>query len=234
MSAQATWAIVAVKRFSQAKLRLSPVLSETGRIALTAAMLEDLLDTLQAVPEIDAVCVISDEPSLHGGMHPYHLLRDPPDGSLNDAVRMAVDYAKQHGAGCCAVLHADLPLATPAAISTLLQRHRARGIRGLTLVPDRHGAGTNVMICSPADVIPYRYGDRSLAAHEAEAARQGLDAAIVPDDALALDIDEPDDLQALLAACRTTAAIADTGTRTRAVLAGLDSDCNRHVSARQR
>jgi 2-phospho-L-lactate/phosphoenolpyruvate guanylyltransferase len=40
------WAVIPVKRFDQAKQRLSQVLDSTGRAALAAAMLGDVLEQL--------------------------------------------------------------------------------------------------------------------------------------------------------------------------------------------
>ena len=64
------------------------------------------------------------------------------------------------------VAHADLPLATDLAWLA--------DTDGVTLVPDRHRDGTNVL-CVPAGAgFAPAYGAGSFRAHRAEAARLGL------------------------------------------------------------
>ena len=82
--------------------------------------------------------------------------------------------------------HADLPHARDLTV--------VRGFAGITLVPDRHRDGTNVM-CIPADCgFRFAYGPGSFARHKDEVARIGLALRVLTDDALAWDIDTPDDL----------------------------------------
>jgi len=190
MPARATWAIVPAKRFDRAKTRLSCVLETAQRAALARAMFDDLIDALAAVAAIDAICVVSDDAALvrDGGRCQY--LYDPDGGTLNDAVQLAVNYAVAHGAAACCILHADLPLASGGRIAALLDGHRG----GVTLVPDRHRAGTNVMVCTPGDALPFCYGPRSLDAHRAAAVQRGIACSLVEDDALGLDLDDCADL----------------------------------------
>jgi 2-phospho-L-lactate guanylyltransferase (CobY/MobA/RfbA family) len=84
------------------------------------------------------------------------------------------------------VAHADLPLAT-----TLVRAVRPDLI---TLVPDRHEGGTNV-IALPSH-LPFRfgYGPGSFHFHRTEAARHGLGVRVWRDPALGLDVDLPEDL----------------------------------------
>lgn len=217
MTGHRTWAIVPVKRFSEAKLRLAPRLSEPQRAALTQAMLEDLVEALTVVPEIDALCIASDEPSL--SVAPHLLLHDPADATLNDAVQHAVDVIVERGAETCCILHADLPLASSDGVSRLLRDHRSQGGPSVTLAPDRRGRGTNVIICTPASALDFCYGGNSLAAHRTAAARVGITVRVIRDDALALDVDTPGDLDTLK---RDEAA---AGIRTRAFLSGLAATC---------
>jgi len=66
----------------------------------------------------------------------------------------------------------------------------------VTIVPDRRHVGTNALVCTPADAIRLRFGPNSFAAHLRTAQEHGLEARIFESSELALDIDEPEDLDA--------------------------------------
>ena len=107
---------------------------------------------------------------------------------LSVAVSVAVDRLAAAGVERVVVAHADLALARslrPAAGS------------GLVIVPDRRRDGSNVL-CVPADCgFRFSYGPGSFRRHVAEAGRLQLAVTVVEDDALAADIDHPEDLLAL-------------------------------------
>ena len=109
-----------------------------------------------------------------------------PGLGLNGAVEAGVAHLAGRGLRRVVVAHADLPLAT--GLTWL-----ATG-DGVTLVPDRHGDGTNVA-CVPAGIgFHFAYGAGSFAAHRAEGARLGAIVRLVPDARLGWDVDDPADL----------------------------------------
>ncbi|NBT27001.1 MAG: hypothetical protein EBT09_10690 [Actinobacteria bacterium] len=69
--------------------------------------------------------------------------------------------------------------------------------RGFTLVADRHQDGTNVLALPIGIEFDTHYGRGSFRAHLDEAARRGIAVSIVVDARLALDVDEPADLDFL-------------------------------------
>ena len=56
---QKTWVIIPVKRLSQAKRRLAPVLPPDARRQLMLVMLRDVLGTLAQVADVDTVLVVT-------------------------------------------------------------------------------------------------------------------------------------------------------------------------------
>jgi 2-phospho-L-lactate guanylyltransferase len=66
-------------------------------------------------------------------------------------------------------------------------------------VPARDGDGTNALLVAPPGAFPPRFGPGSFARHRAEAEARRLDCRVLPLAGIGLDIDEPRDLQALLA-----------------------------------
>ena len=112
---------------------------------------------------------------------------------LNPAVTAAVAALETadtsgDGLGHVVIAHADLPHA-----ETLDGLAEAGTV---TIVPDRHRDGTNVMALPLGMGFEFHYGPGSFEAHCAEALRCGLDLRVRRVVALEFDIDTPDDLDA--------------------------------------
>jgi 2-phospho-L-lactate/phosphoenolpyruvate guanylyltransferase len=86
-------------------------------------------------------------------------------------------------------------MVTSSAITALLQAADLQH-PGMTIVPDRHHRGTNALVCTPADAVRLRYGPNSFPEHLRAAQEQGLGTRVFESGELALDIDEPEDLDA--------------------------------------
>ena len=95
------------------------------------------------------------------------------------------------------MLTADLPLARPEDVAAILAA--ARPAPSAVLVPSHDGTGTNAMLLRPPRAIAPRLGPGSLARHLALAARRGVAVQRLERPRLALDIDTPRDLAALIA-----------------------------------
>ncbi len=109
-----------------------------------------------------------------------------PGLGLNGAVEAGVAHLGRRGVGTAIVAHADLPLAVDLAWLAV--------DGGVTLVPDRHGDGTNVACVPTAAGFRFAYGAGSFVRHRAEAARLGLTVRLVADERLGWDVDVPADL----------------------------------------
>ncbi len=112
-----------------------------------------------------------------------------PELGLNGAVRAGVDALAARGVDHVVIAHGDL--AHPEELGALELG------RGVTLVPDQRDDGTNVLAVPTNAAFNFSYGPNSFRLHVAEAARLGLDTSIVRSKTLALDIDDPEDLEAL-------------------------------------
>jgi 2-phospho-L-lactate/phosphoenolpyruvate guanylyltransferase len=176
--------LVPVKAFASAKQRLAPALAPEARIALATAMAATVLDAAGALPT--AVVCDDEEVRRWAEGQGAEAIWTPGLG-LNGAVGAGVAHLARRGAGRVVVAHADLPLATDLAWLA--------DTDGVTLVPDRHGDGTNVACVPAGSGFEFAYGPGSFRAHRAEAARRGLVVRLVPDPRLGWDVDVSADLE---------------------------------------
>jgi 2-phospho-L-lactate guanylyltransferase len=177
--------LVPVKSFRQAKVRLAPALSDAERAALAESMATRVLEAARSLP----VSVVCDDPYVAqwaAGNGAAVIWR--PGLGLNGAVTDGVEHlTHQHKAIEVVVAHGDLPLADDLT--------RVTGFAGITLVPDRHDDGTNVL-CIPTDVgFAFAYGPGSFTRHRDEADRLQLPYRVLRDPRLGWDVDVPADLE---------------------------------------
>lgn len=186
-------ALIPVNRLDRAKGRLSTLLSAEERTALARATSSTVIAAarraglwvavLTSDPEIAAltgVTVIDEDPSLDG---------------LNAQLESAIRRIEAPASGLL-ILHADLPLATPGAILGFISQ--APPAPSVTFVRSRDG-GTNAMLLRPPGRFPLAYGTTSAEQHVDAARAAGMTVRLVDVPALALDLDTPEDLDALMA-----------------------------------
>jgi 2-phospho-L-lactate guanylyltransferase len=196
-------AIIPVKRFGQAKQRLLEALDRPQRAALVKAMLTDVLRATTAAEEVERVIVVTAEGraeriALAHARHvttPIEVFQEHGDRGHPEAATLGIVRAKALGADCVALLPGDCPFLDPAELDAALQRMRAGRV---AVVPDRHGTGTNALLMSPPDAIAPGFGPGSRERHTGRAERAGFDVVLEPLASLALDVDTPDDLEAVV------------------------------------
>lgn len=188
------WAIVPVKPLRRGKSRLSGVLTEDERTSLNQSMLVNTIKTLNAVPEIDVILVVSRDPSALSLAREYDARTVLEDGSpeLNTALRRASMVAQTYQAHEILVLPADLPLITPEDICEFITH--SGNPPEVIIAPDRRKDGTNALYINPANLIDFRYGEGSFNIHLEQAKRANARIEIVEHEAFALDLDLPEDL----------------------------------------
>ncbi len=207
------WAAIPYKGPVGTKRRLAALLDPAERARLGRAMLADVLAALLDTPSIERVLLLTPAggtPELFGAgpdaLAPdprLTLLDEPPTRAggtvpddLNAALWQAQSVAAAAGASHLLIVPADLPLLQSADISALLAETASPGV---VVAPDRAAGGTNALLLSPPSALVPAFGVESFARHRALAARAGLPCAVVERPALALDLDTPADVTALLA-----------------------------------
>jgi 2-phospho-L-lactate guanylyltransferase len=191
-----TLAILPVKSFGAAKQRLAAALGAGSRQALAQAMFSDVLASLRRVAGLDAIAVVTADPAASAAAHAegVPVLPDPAQAGQSAAASIGIAYALAEG-----FERGDTPLLDPAEVAALLAAPRR-----LSIVPDRHGTGTNGLLLTPPDAIAPSFGPGSLKRHVAAAEATGLSSAVAELPTLMLDVDTGDDLAALTAALART------------------------------
>jgi 2-phospho-L-lactate guanylyltransferase len=122
-------------------------------------------------------------------------VREVGEPDLNDALAVATQSAHAHRVQAVLIVHADLPRVTPADVERMAAFAGAAPV--VVVAPDRHGRGTNALLCAPPGLIEYRFGEDSYAQHCAQAQAAGARLEICSTPGLALDLDVPEDLELL-------------------------------------
>ena len=178
--------LVPVKDFQLAKGRLGGAVAEPERVRIARRMAETVLSAAADLPVY--VACDDGEVAAWAEAHGAVALTGVPAG-LNPAVTDAVARLAAAGVERVVVAHADLPRARDLTVV-------AHG-SGVTLVPDRHHDGTNVLSVPSDAGFRFRYGPGSFRQHHDEAVRLGLPVRVHLDPDLAWDVDVPDDLAAI-------------------------------------
>jgi 2-phospho-L-lactate guanylyltransferase len=191
-----TAAILPIKSFDQAKQRLRHELAAHDRRALVEAMFADALVALGRVPSLERIVVVSGDRIAQriAGGYGATIVEDDERGH-NTAAARGIASIQEDGLERALLVPGDCPTLSVTDLNLLLTH--AAGERSVLIVPDRHGTGTNALLLTPPDVLAPSFGPDSCRRHLADASAAGVPAEIVELDSLGLDVDTPDDLDAL-------------------------------------
>ncbi|HET9714887.1 MAG TPA: 2-phospho-L-lactate guanylyltransferase [Pseudolabrys sp.] len=208
------WAVIPVKRFSDAKTRLASVLGAAERLELARLMFEDVLDALvqcRAVFAGTLVATSDTEAAVRAKRRGAEVVFDTADRGINAAVKQAVRSIQMYTDDGLMVVPSDIP---QVASNTLAQAARAIAKRpSLAIAAAADDRGTNLFACRPAHVIPTCFGPLSFEQHLDAAQQAGVAVQTLCMPELSLDIDRPENLLAFLR--------LKSPTRTHAFLSGI-------------
>ena len=189
------WAIVPVKPLRWGKSRLAGVLSQEERKELNSHLLIHTLETLNAIPEIEHVLVISRDPAALSlaRSHGARTVQENGAPELNIALARATIVAKNYSTSGVLIVPADLPLITPEDVRAMLDLAKDPPV--VVLAPDRHRSGTNALLVCPVGLIEYDFGPGSFQRHCERAHQAGARLEICELPSIALDMDLPEDLE---------------------------------------
>ena len=180
-------------------------------------MVGDVLSALRDCPMIETTIVVTREQSVAAAARYLGatVVEDTAEQGQSAAAELGIARAREDGFERVICVPGDCPALDPAELTDLLGSDDA----GVTIVPDRHGTGTNGLVLAPPDAISPSFGPDSRARHERLAESAKVTWRVAQPSSLLLDIDTGEDLAALR---ERLAGERERAPRTRAVL-GLGS-----------
>jgi 2-phospho-L-lactate guanylyltransferase len=190
--------LIPVKNLSTAKQRLAAVLDQPARTELAQAMLHDVVDVLAAWPRRPGCALVTSDPFAVelARQHDFEIIPDPTNPGETAAIEMATRFCVVRGSDSTLVLPADIPLIRTSELDQILAYAPAEGS---VLAPAADGRGSNAVFRRPANLFPLRFGNDSFKPHLAAARATGKPCVVLQLPGIAVDVDNPEDLQRLLA-----------------------------------
>lgn len=184
------YAIIPVNKMSEAKTRLSGILSVEDRGELVLNMLQDVLGALRGVETI----VVSPSNIPDVLEHDFHFVHEEKKGGLNEAVGKATEYAIENGAKATLFIPADTPLLTRTHVGEIIELGEKHP---LIISPSSRG-GTGILYRRPPTLIDDRFTPTSFTDHEKEAKNKGIEMHVYDSYSISLDIDVQEDIKEFL------------------------------------
>jgi 2-phospho-L-lactate/phosphoenolpyruvate guanylyltransferase len=194
----APWAVVPVKELDRAKERLAPLLPPELRRRLMQAMLEDVLSALRATPGLAGIAIVTVDAAAAALAAHYgaRVIEDGARDGHTGAVTAAANRLAAEGCAAMLTLPGDVPLATPQEIAALLAAHLPAP--AFTIAPSHDEFGSNAILLSPPQAVPFAFGNDSFRPHLAAARARGIAPTVLHLLGIARDIDTPEDLAAFM------------------------------------
>lgn len=193
-----TFAIVPVKKFENAKARLSPVLRPDERVRLSSLMLAHTLKVLAAVPSLQQIVVVSSDRRAGeiAEKHSAKFLREEKESDVNSAVMLADSYSARASADATIVIPQDLPLLDAADISMACELAEKED-RCVVITPSLRYDGTNLLLRKPPEVMKTLYDSDSYESHVRTATELGIPVKMFFSKRVMSDVDTPEDARQL-------------------------------------
>ena len=197
--------LLPVKDLTRAKQRLAALLTQAERTQLAWAMLEHTFAAVAAVKglktktKIDGVAVVTLYPPAIALAERYgfEVILEREQISESHSVDFGSRELAARGVESVLRLPLDLPLIQTEDIEMILAAD-TEPAPSCVIVPSREGTGTNAILRRPSTLFPSHFGANSLPKHLAEAERANAQCKLIEIPRIALDIDEPHDVAALL------------------------------------
>ena len=193
--------LIPVKGFSNAKQRLSPLLDAADRELFAEVMFRDVLkQVLKAQGLAETFVVTGDDKVAEIATRlGAQVIREEAEKGETDAVDFARSELKRLGREAVLIIPGDMPLVRSADIEEVLaQIPEGDAFPFALLVPSHDRMGTNALLLAPPDIIKLRFGYDSFSYHMSQVLAQGLPLRFIENERIALDIDEPKDLERFL------------------------------------
>lgn len=189
--------LVPIKNTLAAKQRLASVLDQPSRTRLAQAMLHDVLSELHDWERRPGVALVTSDSFAveRAREYQFEVIPDPDNPGETGAIEMATRVCLERGEDSTLVIPADVPLVQAWELEEILKHAPAEGS---VLVPAGDGRGTNAAFRRPANLFPLRFGNDSFKPHHAAAQATGRPCIVLNLPGIAVDVDNPADLQQLI------------------------------------
>lgn len=194
-------ALMPVKGFRNAKQRLSPLLGGAARELLAETMFRDVLRQVRLARGLAATFVVTgdDKVAAIAASAGAEVIRERAEDGETSAVDFARLELKHAGCEAVLILPGDMPLVRATDVEQILAQVPPDASAPFALlVPSHDRLGTNALLLAPPDVIQLRFGYDSFTFHSAQVTARGLPQRTIESEHIALDIDEPADLERFL------------------------------------
>jgi 2-phospho-L-lactate guanylyltransferase len=190
--------LIPVKDLCNAKQRLGAVLDQRHRSQLAEAMLRDVLTAASGVrSRMDVALVTGDQRAKEmAAEFGFLVTEDTRNESETAAIEMATAWCEAQGYDTTIVIPGDIPLARSEELHQALD---AAPEEGMVLAPAYDRRGSNCILRRPASIIPLRFGNDSFLPHCEAMRRTGKPLVILELAGIGLDIDNPHELEMLMA-----------------------------------
>lgn len=190
------WVVVLVKDFGLAKQRLGPALDPRKRRALARRNAERAIRAAAAGEHRLVVAGSEEAGALARRLGAGFIVESRQEGQ-NMAARRGIDHALSQGAEAVLLLSSDLPFVSRRAVREVLDAARAEEGPLALAVPAIGRGGTNALYLRPPEAINLHFGGDSLGLFRRDAETKGVHFVIHESAEMALDLDEPIDLERL-------------------------------------
>jgi 2-phospho-L-lactate guanylyltransferase len=189
--------LVPVKNTAAAKQRLASALDQASRTQLAQAMLHDVLTAVHSWSKRPAVGIVTSDPYAMqlAEKYKFEVIPDPDNPGETGAIEMATRICVDRGEQSTLVIPADIPLIEAWELEEILKHAPDCGT---VLAPAGDGRGTNAVLRRPADLFSLRFGNDSFKPHHAAAQATGKPCIVLHLPGIAVDVDNPADLQQLI------------------------------------
>ncbi|HZP22234.1 MAG TPA: 2-phospho-L-lactate guanylyltransferase [Terriglobales bacterium] len=190
--------LIPFKSLATAKQRLADVLDARQRSQLAEAMLRDVMHAAAGVTDRIDVALVTGDPRAQAlaREHGFLIIPDDSNESETAAIEMATAWCERRGYDTTIVVPADIPLITAAELRRVLDEAPAEGA---LIVPAYDRRGSNCILRRPASIIPLRFGNDSFLPHCEAMRRTGKPLIILELPGIGLDVDNPHELELLVA-----------------------------------
>ncbi len=190
------WVIVLVKDFASAKQRLGPALDVHERSSLARQNARRAIRAAAAGSHRLVVAGSDEVAALAEKLGAEHIVEPRQEGQ-NTAAMRGINHAVGRGAESVLLLSSDLPFVTRRSVQRLLANAAAQPGPVVMAVPAVGRGGTNALYLRPPRAINLHFGGDSLALFRHDAETRNVRFLVHHSTEMALDLDEPDDLERL-------------------------------------